>query len=84
MLLWLMGIFIRKIICKSLNWQHIKILKINVLGSNWQLFKLKRIAKCAYFILSTQNIQVLLICNDNKEIYVANLMMQQRLISSWE
>ena len=28
------------------------------------------------FILSTQNIQVLLICNENKEIFIANLMMK--------
>ena len=28
--------------------------------------------------------QVLLICNENKEISVANLMIQQRFISSWE
>ena len=49
-------------------------LKITILGANWQLFRLERIAKCSYFILSTQ-IQVLLICNENKEISVANLMI---------
>ena len=27
------------------------------LGANWQLFRLERIAKCSYFILSTQNIK---------------------------
>ena len=45
-----------KIICKSSNWQHIQRLKITILGANWQLFRLERIAKCSYFILSTQNI----------------------------
>ena len=57
------------------NLQHIQRLKITILGANWQLFRLQRIAKCSYFILSTQN-KVLLICNENKEIYVANLMMK--------
>ena len=50
-------------------------MKITVLGANWQLFILERIAKCLYLILSKQ-IKVLLICDENKEIYVANLMMQ--------
>ena len=69
------GIILGEIICKSSNWQHIQRLKITILGANWQLFRLERIAKCSYFILSTQN-KVLLICNENKEIYVANLMIQ--------
>ena len=30
---------------------------ITMLGANWQLFRLERIAKCSYFILSTQNIK---------------------------
>ena len=38
-------------------WQHIQRLKITILGANWQLFRLERIAKCSYFILSTQNIK---------------------------
>ena len=76
---WVIGIILGEIICKSSNWQHIYIqrLKITILCANWQLFRLERIAKCSYFILSTQNIdQGLLICNENKEIYVANLMIQ--------
>ena len=49
--------YLGEIICKSSNWQHIQILKITILGANWQLFRLERIAKCSYFILSTQNIK---------------------------
>ena len=55
MLRWLIGIISGKIICESSNWQHIQRLKITILGANWQLFRLERIAKCSYFILSTQN-----------------------------
>ena len=57
MLRWLIGIILGKIICESSNWQHIQRLKITILGANWQLFRLERIAKCSYFILSTQNIK---------------------------
>ena len=57
MLRWLIGIILGKIICESSNWQHIERLKITILGANWQLFRLERIAKCSYFILSTQNIK---------------------------
>ena len=49
--------YLGEIICKSSNWQHIKKLKITNLGANWQLFRLERITKCSYFILSTQNIK---------------------------
>ena len=42
MLWWLIGINLGEIICES---------------SNWQLFRVERIAKCSYFILSTQNIK---------------------------
>ena len=52
MLRWLIGIILGKIISKSSNWQHIQRLKITILGANWQLFRLERIAKCSYFILS--------------------------------
>ena len=55
MLRWLIGIVLGEIICKSSNWQHIQRLKITILGANWQLLRLERIAK--YFILSTQNIK---------------------------
>ena len=54
------GIILGKIICDSLLWQHIlQRLKITtcMLGANWQLFRLERIVKCSYFILSTQNIK---------------------------
>ena len=57
MLWWLIGIILGEIICKSSNWQHIQRLKITILGANWQMFRLERIAKCSYFILSTQDIK---------------------------
>ena len=57
MLRWLIGIILGEIICESSNWQHIQRLKITILGANWQLFRLERIAKCSYLILSTQNIE---------------------------
>ena len=57
MLQWLIGIILGEIIFESSNWQHIQRLKITILGANWQLFRLERIAKCSYFILSTQNIK---------------------------
>ena len=50
-------LFKGKISCQSLNWQHIQIFKITILGANRQLFLLERIAKCSYFIMSTQNIK---------------------------
>ena len=56
MLRCLIGIILREIICESSNWQHIQRLKITILGANWQLFRLERIAKCSCFILYTQNI----------------------------
>ena len=75
MLRWLIRIILGEIICESSNWQHKQRLKITILGANWQLFRLERIAKCSYFILSTQNIKSLN-CNENKDISVANLMIQ--------
>ena len=36
---------------------YIQRLKITILGANWQLFRLERIAKCSYFVMSTQNIE---------------------------
>ena len=51
------GIILDEIICESSNWQHIQRMKITILGANWQIFRLKRITKCSYFILSTQNIK---------------------------
>ena len=50
MLRWLIGIILGEIICKSSNWQYIQRLMITILGTNWQLFRLERIAKCLYFI----------------------------------
>ena len=32
-------------------------LKVAILGANWQLFRLQRVAKCSYFIVSKQNIK---------------------------
>ena len=57
MLRQLIGIILGEIICESSNWQHIQRLKITILGANWQLIRLERIAICSYFILSTQNIK---------------------------
>ena len=45
MLRWLIGIILGEKIYKSSNWQHFQRLKITILGANWQLFRLKRIAK---------------------------------------
>ena len=56
MLRWL-RIILGEIICESSNWQQIQRLKITISGANWQLFRMERIAKCSYFILSTQNIK---------------------------
>ena len=67
--------YLGEIIYKSSNWQHLQILKITILSANWQLFRLERIAKCSYFILSPKT-SSLQIYNENKEIYVANLMIQ--------
>ena len=50
MLRWHIGIILGEIICESSIWQHIQRLKITILGANWQLFRLERIAKCSYFI----------------------------------
>ena len=62
MLRWLIWIISGEIICESSNWQHTQRLKITILGANWQLFRLERIAKCSYFILSVDTKhQVLLI-----------------------
>jgi len=44
----LMGIFVGKLICESSTWQQIQSLKITILGANWQVFSIKRIAKCSY------------------------------------
>ena len=57
---------------------YIQRLKITILGTNWQLFRLERIAISQMFIfyfVYTKH-QVSLNCNENKEIYVANLMIQ--------
>ena len=75
MLRWLIGIILAEIICESSNWQHKKKFKVTILSANWQLFRLERIAKCSYYFVYTIH-QVSLICNKNKEIYVANLMIQ--------
>ena len=75
MSLWLIGIILGKLICESSNWQHIQRLKITILGANWQLLTLERIAKMFIFYLAYTKHQVLLICTENKEIYVANLMI---------
>ena len=44
--------------------------------SRCKLARLERIAKCSYLYFVYPKHQVLLICNENKEISVANLMIQ--------
>ena len=74
---WLIGIILGEIICDSAIWQHIQRLKITILGANWQLVRLEWIAKYVHilFCLHKTKHQVLLICNENKEISVANLII---------
>ena len=69
MLRWLIGIILGEIICKLAT--YIQRSKITILGANWQLFSWEMIAKCSYFIFLYTKHQVLLICNENKEICVA-------------
>ena len=77
MLRWLTWNYFRRNNLRILNLAtYTKIEDQLFLGANWHLFRLERIAKCSYSILSTQNIKLLLICNENKEISVANLMIQ--------
>ena len=75
MLQWLIGIILGKIICKSSNWQHITKIEDHYSRCNiWQVFRLERIAKSFIFHFVYTKHQVLLFCNENKEISVANLM----------
>ena len=52
---------------------YIQRMKITILGANLQFFRLERMAKFLYFIFCLWDTkhQVLLICNENKEICVA-------------
>ena len=68
MLRWLIRIILGEKFYKSSNWQHIQRLKITILGANWQLFRLERIAKCLYFYIVYPKYQVSLNCNENKEL----------------
>ena len=81
MLWWLTGMILGKIICKSSNWQHIQRWKITILGANWQLFRLERMPN-VHILFCLHKISGFVVCNENKEIYVANLMIKYRLISS--
>ena len=56
----------------------IQRLKITSLGANCQLFRLERISQMFIFCFVYTKHQVLLICNENNEICVANLMIKQR------
>ena len=78
-----MGIF-----CRPKNPQILKLatyskLKINILSANLQLFSGKDCHIFIFYFVYTKH-QVFLICDENNEINVSNLMMQYRLISSWE
>ena len=87
---WLIGIILGEIISKSSNWQHIERLKIAILGPNWRLFRLERMAKAqmliclfrlermakAQMLICLNRTSILLICNENKETCVANLIIE--------
>ena len=79
----LIGIILGEIICESSNWQHIQRLKITILGANWQLFILERIAKCSYFILSTQNIKFHWIVMKIKKFLLPNWWYNRYLCPLW-
>ena len=70
-----MGIYLGKIICESSNWQQIQRLTIIIIGANWQFLDWKGLPN-VHIIVCLQNHEDLLICVENTEIYVANLMMQ--------
>ena len=76
MLRWLIGIILGKIICKSSNWQHIERLKIAILGANWQFLDWKGWPNVHILFCVNKTHQVLVICNENKEICVANLIIK--------
>ena len=72
-------IILGKVICESSNWQHIQRLKITILHVDLQIGNFldwKGLPDMFIFYFVYTNHQVLLICNENKEIYVANLMIQ--------
>ena len=68
--------YLGEIICKSSNWQHIQRLKITILGANWHHFWIGKDCQMFIFYFVYPKHQVLLICNENKEISFANLMIQ--------
>ena len=49
--------YLGKIICECSTWQHIQLLKITILGANWQHFRLERKAKCSYSQLCLSRIR---------------------------
>ena len=71
MLRWLIGIILGKIISKSSNWQHIQRLKITILGQIGNFLDWKGCQMFIFYFVYTQH-QVLLICDENIEISVAN------------
>ena len=76
MLRWLIRIILGEKFYKSSNWQHIQRLKITILGANWQLFRYGKDCQMFIFYIVYPKYQVSLNCNENKEIFIANLMMQ--------
>ena len=66
MLRWLIGIILGEIICESSNWQHMQKLKITIPGANCQMF-------IFYFVYTKHQV---LLCNENTEISVANLILK--------
>ena len=78
MLRWLIGNILGDIICESSNWQHIYTkIEDHYFRCNLATFSdWKGLPNVSYFYFVYTKHQVLLICNENKENYVANLMIQ--------
>ena len=72
----LIGIILGKIISKSSNWQHIQRLKITILGAHGNFLDWKGLPNMFIFYFVYTQHQVLLICDENIDIFVANLMIQ--------
>ena len=55
---------------------YIQRLKITILGATWQPFQIGKDCQMFIFYFVYTKHQVLLICNENQENYVAKLMIQ--------
>ena len=70
MLRWLIGIILGKI-CESSNWQHILKIEDNYFRCKLATFQIGKDGQMFIFYFVYRKHQVILICNENKEIYVA-------------